>query len=101
MREKSRSLFGSVTVVLLICVTNVFVFGGVPVKDLQPSSALATTGILSVFDMDSVLVNGNLARNGTTVLSGSEIRTDKSGAKVIVSGLGSIDIASGTSASLS
>ncbi len=97
MRVKGQNLVRSITLLLMICLANMLVFASVPSSS---NSNLATSGILSVFDQDSAFVNGNIARDGTTILSGSEIKTDKSGARINLNGLGSIDLAAGTSALL-
>src|SRR5476649_187717 len=100
MRVKSQKAVRVVTLFVLVCLANIFVFAGAP-NASSTSSNLTTTGILSVFDMESALVNGNIARNGTTILSGSEIKTDKNAARIDLKGLGSIELAAGTSAKLS
>ena len=97
MRNSRDMVLRSTTFLLLISLANVFVFAGVPAKELAPRSA---SGILTVLDMQTALVNGNIARDGTTILSGSEIKTDKSGVRIDLADLGSLDLAAETSATL-
>lgn len=100
MRDRGQNVLRAVTLVLLICLANLLVFAGVPTVKSPTNAGLVTTGILSVFDQDSASVNGNIALDGTTILSGSEIKTDKNGARINLKGLGSVDLAAGTSVSL-
>lgn len=81
MNSVSRRTFRVVSVVAAICVFQVYVLAGATRPNVA-TNANATSaasslmlGRLMLAETESILVNGNSANSGTTILSGSQLQT--------------------------
>lgn len=81
MSIKSKNHLKFVTIALIVCVSNLFIF-----------AQTNLLGVLNTTDASEIKVNGNSAANGMTIVSGTEIRTGKVGATVRIPQLGDVDI---------
>ncbi|MFN2453714.1 MAG: hypothetical protein ABR577_05790 [Pyrinomonadaceae bacterium] len=104
---QSPKAFKAIALTLVFSVTQLCVQANLSVSKPAPKSVAATTegrapvGMLMVRGGSSVLLNGNDASAGTTVLSGAQIDTGKDvGANVQLGMLGSLDLDFNTSATI-
>ena len=74
MTPTHKSIFRAAAMALALCVANVYVFAG-PVAGSGAAYAPQTGGTLTTTDNKQVLVNGNRAGSGTTVLPNTSIET--------------------------
>ena len=113
MSIRSEKKIQTITVFLLICLSNAYVSAAVPdenipVEDISVENiAVAakgkklSAGILNTFGARLVLVNGNAAFDGMTILSGVGIKTGKnSGATIDLRQIGIIELSSESSVKL-
>ena len=91
MNSLNKKMFRLVTLTLIVSLANILAFASVP-------SAGAPVGILNSTNSRSAFVNGNLAEDGMTILSGSELRSDKGEVNVNLGSLGEVDLGENTSA---
>lgn len=88
----------------MVCLANGYVFAVLPVEKSPAETVNGKTlssGILNTFGEQSVLVNGNAAFDGMTILSSANIKTGKnSGATINLRQIGRIELCSETSAKL-
>jgi ferric-dicitrate binding protein FerR (iron transport regulator) len=83
MNSASRKTFKIISVLAAICLFQVYVLAGATAPNVA-SNANSTSdanglmlGRLVLAGTDSILVNGNSANSGTTILSGSQFQTPK------------------------
>lgn len=100
---KNQKFVRAIALALVVSMANIFVLavpgaGDIPV----PASSVqdSPVGVLSGKKSKSVMVNGNPALDGMTINSGSEIKTDKSGAIVNIRGVGSVELCTETTVKL-
>lgn len=104
MSFKYKKLLQTTVLFLVFCLSNSFVFalrGGanVPADTAEPKVLL--TGVLNALDAQSVRVNGNIAQDGMTILSGAEIKTGVNGGAVVkLYQLGKVELDAETSIKL-
>jgi len=99
-----KKILQTITFFLVVCLANGYVFAVLPDENSSAEAAKGKrplSGILSTSGEQSVLVNGNAAFNGMTILSGMEIKTGKnSGATISLPQIGMIELTSETSVKL-
>lgn len=82
MNSVSRKTFRMISVMAAVCVFQVYVLAGATTRNVVATNANASTaasglmlGRLMLAGTESILVNGNSANSGTTILSGSQLQT--------------------------
>jgi len=94
----------TITFFILICLTGGYIFAVPPGEKTSAGAAKEKklfSGVLSTIGDQRVLVNGNAAFNGMTILSGMEIKTGKnSGATINLQPAGIVELAAETSVKL-
>ncbi len=104
MSFKYKKLLQTTTLFLFFCLSNSYVFAFIPgantpAETVEPK--VLYTGILNAFDIQSVRVNGNIAQDGMTILSGAEIKTSNNcGAVIKIYKLGKVQLDAETSVKL-
>ncbi len=104
MSFKYKTLFQTTTLFLFLCLSNSYVFAikadaNAPSDTSEPK--VLFTGILNAPDIQSIRVNGNIAQDGMTILSGAEIKTgNSSGAMITIYQLGKVELDAGTTVKL-
>lgn len=96
MSIKYKKLLQTTTLFLVFCLSNSYVIAftadaNASADVVEPKGLL--TGILNAFDVQSVRVNGNIAQDGMTILSGAEIKTGNNcGAVIKIFQLGKVEL---------
>ena len=83
---KNKKLPKTITLFLFFCLANSTVFALIPEENISADTTspnVLYTGILNTADPLSVRVNGNIAQDGMTILSGAEIKTINNGTAVV------------------
>ena len=104
MSFRYKKLLQTIAFSLVICLANGYVYAVLPGEKLPDEARKGKpllSGILYTFGEQSVLVNGNVALNGMTILSGADIKTGKnSGATINLPQIGIVELTSDTSVKL-
>ena len=102
-KYKYKKMLQTIAFFLVICLANGYVFAILP-GEKSPDEAKhkeVSSGILNSSGDQSVLVNGNAAFNGMTILSGAVIKTGKnSGATINLPQIGLVELTSETTVKL-
>ena len=97
MNFKYKKMFQTISLFLVLCMSNVIAFAAINDNPAQPEDVLLA-GVLIVTKSQAVKVNGNPAQDGMTILSGSEISTgENSTALIDMPQLGKVELGSETS----
>ena len=82
MNSLSRKILKMISVMAAVCLLQVYVFAGATTPNVAAANPNATSnanslmlGRLMLAGTESILVNGNSANSGTTILSGSQLQT--------------------------
>jgi len=82
MNSVSRKTFRMISVMVAVCLFQVYVLAGATSPNVVATNATTTTasnglllGRLMLSGSEPILVNGNSANSGTTILSGSQLQT--------------------------
>lgn len=104
MSFKCKKPLQTITFFLFFCLANSSVFAFIPDGNVSADTTaqkVSYTGILNAADPLSVRVNGNIAQDGMTILSGAEVKTGNNGGAVIkIHQLGKIELSGETSVKL-
>lgn len=104
MSFKYKKTLRTTTFFLFFCLANSSVFAFIPDENVSAEATapkVLHTGILNVADPLSIRVNGNIAQDGMTILSGAEVKTRNGGGAVIkISQLGQLELSEETSVTL-
>ncbi len=94
MNSKAKRAGSAFALLLVFCVSQIFVGAGVVATESQtPTQVANSAGILTTIGSKPVKVNGAEAITGTTILSGAEIQTREGvGANVSLAQLGSLEM---------
>ena len=95
MTPTHRKVFRVATLLVALCVANVYVFAG-PVANADTAYAPQTGGTLTTTDNKQVTVNGNRVGAGTTVLPNSSIQTPSGVGASVQLGFAEVTIAPGS-----
>lgn len=95
MTPTYRKVFRLASLLVALCVANVYVFAG-PVVDTNTANAQQTGGTLTTTDNKQVLVNGNRVGTGTTVLPNSSIETPAGVGATVQLGFAEVSVAPGS-----
>jgi hypothetical protein len=89
----SRKTLRMISVVAAVCLLQVYVFAGATTPNVVATNPNATSnanslilGRLILAETESVLVNGNSAKAGTTIFSGSQLQTPDDVEAIVVLG---------------
>jgi hypothetical protein len=74
MNSVSRKTFKIISVAAALCLFQVYVLAGATTPNATAANGLML-GRLMLAETESILVNGNSANSGTTILSGSQLQT--------------------------
>lgn len=82
MNSISRKTLRMISVMAAVCLLQVYVFAGATTPNVVATNPKATSnanslmlGRLMLAGSESIMVNGNSANSGTTILSGSQLQT--------------------------
>lgn len=106
MRSTTRKATSAIALFLVFSVSQVYVYANLLAADASGKSAATATsmlaGKLSINGNKPIMVNGNSANSGTTILTGTQLHTPQAVAATVQLGaLGVLDLAPETDLTLS